>query len=52
MPKKKSIKKKRYTIKQIVDAFYNNEPIEKVIKMTQTLIDDQQVHTVKSNRDR
>jgi hypothetical protein len=52
MPKKKSIKKKRYTIKQIVDAFYNNEPIEKVVKMTQTLIDDEKSPVVTSNRDR
>ena len=30
--------KKVYTISQIVDAFYNNEPPEKVVRMAKTLL--------------
>jgi hypothetical protein len=52
MPKKKSVKKEKYTIKEITDAFYNNEPVEKIVRMAQTLIDDKKNPIVKSNRDR
>lgn len=31
-------KRKVYTISQIVDAFYNNEPPEKITKMAKTLL--------------
>jgi hypothetical protein len=42
MPNKKTNNTKRVTIKEIVDAFYSGAPVEKVTKMAQRLVEQEQ----------
>jgi hypothetical protein len=42
MPKKKKVIKK-ITIKEITDAFYNGESVEKIMKMTELLAKQNEV---------
>jgi hypothetical protein len=49
MPKKKKVTKK-ITIKEITDAFYNGESVEKIVKMAELLVKQNKVPQTEYSR--